>query len=131
MDQGLLTHYFVICYGKGMLIDTVTKKALTYKKGLNHASEKQIDMKKALNCCRGISPMMFFAHFTGRSKPWMVDLTKLEPTKKNEHILKWAEHLDALHLPVTSKTLFNIGLGSPLGFFNAKFPKGGYKDPVK
>jgi len=131
MDQGLLTHYFIIRFGKGMLVDTVAKKAFKYEKGLDHTSERKLEVQTALSCCQGLSPIGFFAHFTGKGKPWMLDIGNMERSKKNEQILKWAEHLDALKLPVTSKNVYDIGLGSPLGFFNAKFPKGGYKDVQK
>jgi lipopolysaccharide biosynthesis glycosyltransferase len=114
-----------------MLIDTTTKQVRKYVDGLAHESEKKLTMDLALPSCQGRSPLQFFAHFTGRGKPWMIDVAKLENSKKNEHILKWAEHLDALKLPVNSSNIFQTGFGSPLGFFNAKFPKGGYKEPSK
>ena len=40
---------------------------------------------------------------------------------------KWAAHLDALQLDINSSNIFAKKLGSPLGFFNANFPKGGYR----
>lgn len=127
MDQGLLTHFFVIRFGRGMLIDTTLKSAKKYDDGLVAAKSAAIAMKTALSCCGGGSPLQFFAHFTGRGKPWMLDLPKLANTKKNEHLLKWAAHLDSLALKIKSSNIFELGLGSPLGFFNAKFPKGGFK----
>jgi len=127
MDQGLLTHYFVNKFGNGMLIDTVLKTAWTYRKGLLGEDGTKTTMSAALQCCGGGSPLSLFAHFTGRGKPWMLDLTKLENNKRNANILKWAKHLDSLDLEIKSTNIFQLGLGSPLGFFNAKFPKGGYK----
>lgn len=76
----------------------------------------------------GSVPTQFFAHFTGQKKPWMVDLTSLDSTKAgNRDLFKWAAHLDALKMDVNSSNIFSRRLGSPLGFFNANFPKGGYK----
>jgi hypothetical protein len=126
MDQGLLTHYFVIKVGQGMLIDTTLKVARRYDLGLQSRSETTTDMKSAVSCCAGLSPLQYFAHFTGRGKPWMIDLSKLDKSRKNEHLLKWGSILDELNLPIKSSNIFELGLGSPLGFFNAKFPKGGY-----
>ena len=58
----------------------------------------------------------------------MVDLTSLDSTKAgNRDLFKWAAHLDALKMDVNSSNIFSRRLGSPLGFFNANFPKGGYK----
>ena len=73
-------------------------------------------------------PTQFFAHFTGQQKPWMVDLTSLDSKKAgNRNLFTWAAHLDALKMDVNSSNIFSRRLGSPLGFFNANFPKGGYK----
>ena len=127
MDQGLFTHYFIIKIGNAMLIDTELKNARTYSKGLSERSESTTEMSTALSCCSGVSPIQHFAHFTGRGKPWMVNLSSLQRTKNNENLLKWATILDTLDLPIKSVNIFDLGLGSPLGFFNAKFPKGGFK----
>jgi len=54
----------------------------------------------------------------------MVDLTKLQNTKRNLDLLTWSKYLDELKLPINSSNIMSLGLGSPLGFFNAKFPKG-------
>ena len=159
MDQGLLCHYFIIKFGNGMLIDANTKVVRRYERGLDVQNEKTLDMKQALLCCGGGNPLSFFAHFTGRSKPWMNELKNLPKNRKNEMLIKWANHLDSMDLPIKShnikvhishtykrKVLFalsdstqchlqlklkDMGLGSPLGFWNAKFPKGGFTDKVK
>ena len=58
----------------------------------------------------------------------MTDLTHLDSTKYgNRDLIKWAEHLDALQMEINSTNIYSRKLGSPLGFFNANFPKGGYK----
>jgi len=66
MDQGLLTHIFIINQGKGMLVDTVLKTAKLYEKGLIKSPEVTLTFQKALSCCRGHSPLKYFAHFTGK-----------------------------------------------------------------
>ena len=46
----------------------------------------------------------------------------------NRNMLVWLQMLDSLHLNgVNSLTIGSLGLSSPLGFFNANFPKGGFK----
>jgi len=124
MDQGLFAHYFPINHGKSILIDTQLQTAKLFEKGILERPPFDISIAEALGCCGGISPMAFYAHFTGRSKPWVRDLTK---EKSRGFTAKWVEHLDALNLPINSKNIANLSLASPLGYFNARFPKGGYK----
>ncbi len=123
MDQGLFCHYFAINHGNVILIDTVLKKVKYYAKGILHEQPTSLSMREAVSCCHGASPMIFYAHFTGRSKPWMSDLSgNIRGSKK-----LWVKHLDALNLPINSKNISTLSLGSPLGYWNAGFPKGGYK----
>eukprot|EP01041_Mallomonas_annulata_P001791 gene1791-3476_t len=129
MDQGLLTHYFLINHGGALLIDTDLQSVARYDRGVKHEREKDIPLKVAVSCCKGMLPTSFFAHFTGRNKPWMVGAAVLHSRKPNSPHAKWASHLDALNLPVNSTNISSMGLGSPLGFFNANFPKGGFKHP--
>ena len=126
MDQGLFTHYFVINFGNAVLIDTVTSKAKQYEKGVLYQSPRELSIQQATSTCsQGTNPVQYYAHFTGRSKPWVVDL-KEKPVRKGSNLDAWLHHLDALALPVNSKNLGELNLGSPLGYFNARFPKGGY-----
>ena len=131
MDQGLLCHYFIIKFGNGMLIDTQLKISRKYTKGLEQEMETTVDNKVALGCCgsNNPNPLNYFAHFTGRSKPWMQEgLSKLANNKRNEMLIKWANMLDSFEdLPMNSKNIHEFGMRSPLGFFNAGFPKGGFK----
>jgi hypothetical protein len=128
MDQGLLTHYYVLNHGNVILVDTNLRTATKYPKGLLHGAGKLVPVGKALDCCNGGVPTAFFSHFTGRQKPWMVEnIGSLEPVKKNADLIRWCNMLDSLDLPVNSKTIGQLGLGSPLGFWNANFPKGGMK----
>ena len=81
MDQGLFTHYFVINHGKAMLVDTQLRKARRYELGLAHAPQVELPLSEALQCCKGRLPTAHFAHFTGRSKPWLKeDLAALQPS---------------------------------------------------
>jgi hypothetical protein len=90
--------------------------------------------------CPRLIPTDYFLHFTGQSKPWMVLSTVNDNTIKNEKTLKrkqqqrngrnvilWLKYLDEVKLPVNSTNIATTNFGSPLGFFNANFPKGGYK----
>jgi len=127
MDQGLLTHYYVLNHGNVMLIDGNTRTPTKYAKGLLHQPGVSVPIKQALDCCGGGIPTTFFAHFTGRQKPWMVPkIGSLEAVKKNTDLILWANLLDSLQLPVNSQTIAKLGLGSPLGFWNHNFPKGGF-----
>ena len=127
MDQGLLLHHFVINEGNSLLIDTETKLARYFKKGLLHEQDKVLTTQNSLSCCMGILPTQAFAHFTGRSKPWMLDSEKFRNARKGGSLETWINHLDSLNLPINSSNILEMGLGSPLGFFNAGFPKGGFK----
>ena len=117
MDQGLLTHYFIINRGKGMLIDTDLRLVRHYSKGILHKQAENVPMDKAIACCEGKIPTSFFVHFTGRSKPWMQDFAE---NKNGRDIQIWLNHLDNLMLPVNSTNLASKKLGSPLGFFNTR-----------
>lgn len=124
MDQGLFTHYFILNHGNALLIDTDLKKARVFQNGLLHAPDRVEPMATALACCNGIIPTDHFVHFTGRSKPWLQgDLA----TSTKRDLLIWKNHLDGLRLKVNSSTIADLKLVPPLGYFNAKFPKGGYK----
>lgn len=131
MDQGLFTHYFVIHHGNVILMDTDLNVVRHYRRGIAHDTEHdmiEVPAKKALAVCNSaLMPTRYFAHFTGRSKPWMNDLRNLEPTRRNADLITWAKLLDGMNLPVNSSTIGELKLGSPLGFFNVNFPKGGYK----
>ena len=72
-------------------------------------------------------PTNFFAHFTGRSKPWMLNLTDIVLKGRNTAVLTWLKHLDSLNMEINSSNIMEHSLGSPLGYFNHNFPKGGIK----
>eukprot|EP00601_Ochromonadales_sp_CCMP2298_P010905 CAMPEP_0173250210 /NCGR_PEP_ID=MMETSP1142-20121109/19458_1 /TAXON_ID=483371 /ORGANISM="non described non described, Strain CCMP2298" /LENGTH=431 /DNA_ID=CAMNT_0014182943 /DNA_START=88 /DNA_END=1379 /DNA_ORIENTATION=- len=125
MDQGLFAHYFVINHGNAMMIDTDLREARVYAKGLLHEKDKDEPMKNALKCCNGLIPTYHYAHFTGRSKPWLQeDLVHLKAKRGNANLLTWRKHLDGLGLDVNSSTISKLKLVPPLGYFNSNFPKG-------
>ncbi len=137
MDQGLLLHYHVINHGQSLLIDTQTGVTRLYvgPHGLSENPPKVVKTEAALECCHSIAPnpTSMFAHFTGRGKPWMLnddnDKNKNEKEKrlKNKDVRKWFEILDSLNInEVNSKNIGSLHLGSPLGFWNHNFPKGGF-----
>lgn len=134
MDQGLLLHYHVINKGMSMLIDTQTKLVMIFGKG--GLSSKTVftglDVRDALGTCGGKLPTSAFAHFTGRSKPWMLNKdneknkAQFEKLRGRGDTKKWFDFLDNLEIPnVNSETIGGMHLGSPLGFWNHNFPKGG------
>lgn len=127
MDQGLLTHHFVMTEGRAQLLDTDLKTGVKYDQ---HYKQSIVAFEDALKCCHGQHPLSFFAHFTGKKKPWMASKESVL-SSKNSALKLWMGHLDALHLPVNSSTIAGLGLGSPLGFFNSNFPKGGFKTIAK
>lgn len=89
-----------------------------------------LPVKEALAMCEGKAPTQFFIHFTGHSKPWIEEKDPVLQEKKrnNPNVKKWMKALDDLLLPeVNSSTIFTKRFGAPVGFFNANFPKGGYK----
>ena len=66
---------------------------------------------------------------SGRSKPWMKEASEISSRRKGSDLDKWCTLLDSLRLAgVACANIAELKLGSPLGFFNANFPKGGYKD---
>jgi hypothetical protein len=118
MDQGLLTHRFVLNKGDGMLVDTTLKKVTLFVKGLLTSPPTTVTYPGPLQCCLGVVPTDMFVHFTGQQKPWMKDLGSGVVLKGP--LQAWARYLDALHLDVDSTTIGKLGLGSPLGFWNTK-----------
>lgn len=140
MDQGLLLHYHVINKGNAMLIDTQTRLAMTFGKGglADKSVFTGLDVRDALECCKGKLPTSMFAHFTGRSKPWMFNndneknRAQFDRARNRGDTRKWFELLDSLNIQkVNSKTIGDMHLGSPLGFWNHNFPKGGMTTKVK
>ena len=132
MDQGLLCHHFVLNQGHAVLIDTVTQEARRYKRGFLHEAPEKISLQSAVGSCQYTNPVQYYAHFTGRSKPWVVlSGDKAKAPRKGSALDTWVRHLDALQLPVTSANIKSLNFASPLGYFNARFPKGGYKKDGK
>ena len=127
MDQGLFLHYFVLNHGNALLVDTTTRVTRLFERGLLHSKDAALDAAQSLACCGGKLPTNLFAHFTGRSKPWMMDADAIAKARKGSFLDIWKGHLDALHLSVNSSNIAALGYGSPLGFWNAGFPKGGFK----
>jgi len=128
MDQGLLTHYYLLNHGNALLIDTDSHIVRKFDAGLKHQPDTKLKMKDVLEKCDGIVPTSFYAHFTGRSKPWIVDKEGQPGSKKKSkqpspNMVLWMELLDQLGLPVNSSNAKDLGLGSPLGYFNTDMYK--------
>ena len=118
MDQGLLTHYFVITHGNVILLDTELRSIRIFQNGFKNHSPKLSTFKDTLKCCHGKDPTSFFVHFTGQKKPWMMETEVFFSGKSTSSFRKWANYLDSLHLYVNSSTISGLRLGSPLGFYN-------------
>jgi hypothetical protein len=74
LDQGLLFHTYAL-HGTALLLDT--SNGIKYSPG--NAAET-VELDSVYNGCGGQSPEQSFAHFTGRSKPWLKDLDKTKVT---------------------------------------------------
>ena len=110
LDQGLLTHYFVINEGRVMLLDQT--QARLYH-GIGTTPDVFTSLKKPLECCKGKLPVSVFAHFTGKSKPWLNDIR----ASKRKDVKLWGHFLDSLDLPVNSSNIHELALKPPLGYF--------------
>ena len=110
LDQGLFTHYFVINEGRVLLLDP--KQGRKYN-GLGKEPTVYDNLQVPLQCCKGRLPVSSFAHFTGKSKPWLNDIrgSKRKDTKL------WGHFLDSLDLPVNSSNIHELALKPPLGYF--------------
>lgn len=124
MDQGLFTHYFVLHHGNVVLMDSETKVTRYFEAGLLNKSDQKFKMNEYLKSCEGLDAPSYFVHFTGKSKPWI----------KSDKVIKdgsltdlWMERLESLNINVTAEMVTSNNLNSPLGYWNANFPKGGFK----
>ena len=123
MDQGLFTHYFLLNHGQALLIDTDTQRVRQFTRGLKHKRDQRRPMKETLRACQGLVPTSFYAHFTGKTKPWVAEKTMTQSDvrakrAKNYFYDQWMRYLDSLGLPITSSNVHELNLGSPLGYYN-------------
>jgi hypothetical protein len=110
LDQGLLTHTLVINNGSVVLFDInfATVYAAQYR-------ATRVRLGQALTCCGGESPVNYFDHFTGMSKPWLEKNIK----SGDASVLRWLHELDSLNLPINSSNIhLGGGLKSPLGYWH-------------
>lgn len=109
LDQGLVTHFFVLNTGEIQIIDTNDTKIYSS----NYKFTKST-FSKELKCCNGIISTSFFAHFTGRNKPWLAESIR----KPNSLVKTWLKHLDSLKLKINSSNIATFAnYNSPLGYF--------------
>jgi hypothetical protein len=141
LDQGLITHYFVLNEGRIQLYDVNTllvyekhyqkriilldygkKKSIASGKMKEVNKESEEESKNMISrVCSGSSmskpyksSMEMFYHFTGRNKPWLQNLEK----PKDKGIKLWVSIFNSLQLSVNSTTLQGSLLKPPLGFFH-------------
>mmetsp|Transcript_16641 Transcript_16641/g.25045 ORF Transcript_16641/g.25045 Transcript_16641/m.25045 type:complete len:380 (-) Transcript_16641:22-1161(-) len=108
LDQGLLTHYFVINNGRVVLLNG--KQALRFQ-GIGKSG---VPAENILRCCKGKPPASMFAHFTGKTKPWLSDIRKAS----GRNVVLWGKFLDQLNLPVNTSNIHELALKPPLGYFH-------------
>jgi hypothetical protein len=109
LDQGLLTHHFVINEGRVVLIN---RKIATRYDGLLKPSALVTDL---LSCCQSRVPTSAFVHFTGKSKPWLAQITE----KSRRDVKLWGKYLDQLKIEgVNSSNIHEQGFKPPLGYFH-------------
>lgn len=108
LDQGLLTHHFVLTNGKAQLFDF--KEVEVYDANYEHHSEQMRD----LSGCLSMLPTDRFYHYTGRNKPWLQDLDH----PKDKSIKYWKSQLDRAGLTLNSTFFQSNKLKSPLGYFH-------------
>lgn len=109
LDQGLITHFFVLNWGLIQLIDTNDVKIYS-----SNYKFKTSTFKEELRCCDGAVSTSYFAHFTGRNKPWLSQSLN----RPNGLVKIWLKHLDDLNLSVNSTNISNLNSNSPLGYFH-------------
>jgi len=109
LDQGIITHFFVLNWGNIQLIDTNDIKvySINYK-------YKSSTFQEELRCCNGAVSTSFFAHFTGRNKPWLSQSV----SRPNALVKTWLNHLDSLNLSINSTNISKLNGNSPLGYFH-------------
>jgi hypothetical protein len=113
LDQGLVTHYFVLHEGRIQLFDI--KKTIVFDQNYKKTIIQGLNDRSVLpESCKGKTPMDMFYHFTGRSKPWLTNLKK----PKDKSVKEWVAILDSLKLSVNSSTINGGLLKPPLGFFH-------------
>jgi hypothetical protein len=109
LDQGLLTHYFVINQGRVVLIN---HKIMTRYDGI---SKPPVTVSNLLSSCQSRIPTSAFAHFTGKSKPWLSPIT----ARSRGDVKIWGKYLDQLRIDgVNSSNIHEQGLKPPLGYFH-------------
>ncbi len=108
LDQGLLTHYFVLQHGRVQLFDS----NLGYKFDKNFSSQL-LNLKDVFRKCDILSPVEMFYHYTGRNKPWL----NIDSSRKDRALKYWINSFDDLKLNITSAALNAEKLKPPLGYF--------------
>jgi len=113
LDQGLLFYTYAVNnvnYDTSVvIIDDIKGEAIKYLKG----NKQIIKLDVLFQNSDGVSPISSFAHFTGRSKPWLQNLDKT----KAKPLIMWKKLLDNLRLPINSTNYRLLGTKPPLGFF--------------
>lgn len=109
LDQGLLTHHFVLTHGRVQLFDF--KDAELYDENYIHQSREIHELSPR---CLSILPTDRFYHYTGRNKPWLQDLDH----PKDKSIKYWKTQLDRAGLTLNSTFFQSTKLKSPLGYFH-------------
>ncbi|RYH11961.1 hypothetical protein EON65_38390 [archaeon] len=108
LDQGLLTHYFVLNQGRAVLLDE--ESALAFAANFTFTTSR---VSQVLQCCKGKGPMEMFFHYTGQNKPWLKDLKQ----PKDMPLKYWVKVLDEAKLDLNSSNIDPKKFRPALGFF--------------
>jgi hypothetical protein len=112
LDQGLLTHTLVLNKGSVLLFDV--QYATMYE---SKYRPHRTSLNEALKCCGAESPIEFFDHFTGLSKPWLPDKPGKRSKLDNPAVKRWLKELDNLKLEVNSSSIYQLDGKPPLDYW--------------
>eukprot|EP01034_Spumella_vulgaris_P031567 gene31567-38994_t len=116
LDQGLMTHYFILNNGRAQLLDG--KTARIYTPQFKHTAQPVQDVLHT--CARGesgggegMTVEGMFYHYTGQRKPWYKSQDLRNP--KDKSLKLWAVLLDSLNMTLNSQNIHKYDLSAPMG----------------
>lgn len=115
LDQGLMTHYFLLTNGRGAIVGDVDSSIYAKSDSSDSVGVRKLFVKDFLACCNGRKSTSKFVHFTGQAKPWLSKADKDKPPSRG--VVKWMKLLDELNLSINSSNVRELNMRPPLGFF--------------
>jgi len=96
-------------------VDDITQYLIPYNNNNNNNNNLRVN--------NNLNPVLYKLQLNAKGQV-------SKPIRKE--VLLWLINLDELQLPgINSTTIGTLGLSSPLGFFNVRFPKGGFVNSKK